>query len=177
MAMPRRNALNAIRRLKTIQQRRFASHDSHHHGHTVKESLGGQFYFFIAVPPVLYGLYAATRPGKDGEQPWFTRWLSTFDEWREETARRNDLHAKLADQAAGDRILFTHSEVAPVHRRVHVRNLEMINARDPHNQQAGWGSINLEKLQAHVEQENAEQDRQTLEKLKQRLIEEEESKK
>lgn len=53
----------------------------------------------------------------------------------------------------------------------------MINARDPHNQQAGWASINLEKLQAHVEQQNAEQDRQTLEKLKQRLIEEEEESK
>jgi len=49
----------------------------------------------------------------------------------------------------------------------------MINARDPYNRQAGWGSINLDKLIEHVEAENAEQDRKNLERYTRRLEEEE----
>ena len=51
----------------------------------------------------------------------------------------------------------------------------MINARDPFNRPAGWGSIDLEKLQAHIENENAEQDRKNLERYKRILEEEEEA--
>jgi hypothetical protein len=51
----------------------------------------------------------------------------------------------------------------------------MINARDPFNRQAGWGSIDLEKLIAHVEKENAKQDQKNLERYKRRLEEEEEA--
>jgi hypothetical protein len=53
----------------------------------------------------------------------------------------------------------------------------MINARDPFNRQAGWGSINLDKLIAHIEEANAEQDRKNLERYKRTLEEEEVSKK
>jgi hypothetical protein len=48
----------------------------------------------------------------------------------------------------------------------------MINARDPFNRQAGWGSIDLEKLISHIEKENAEQDKKTLERRKRILGEE-----
>ena len=44
MALSQRNALNALRRLKAPQQRRFASHETKGHGHghheAVSEPLG-----------------------------------------------------------------------------------------------------------------------------------------
>jgi hypothetical protein len=52
----------------------------------------------------------------------------------------------------------------------------LINARDPFNRQAGWGSIDLEKLISHIEKENAEQDNKNLERRK-RILEEESSEK
>jgi hypothetical protein len=50
-----------------------------------------------------------------------------------------------------------------------------INSRDRFNRQAGWGSINLEKLQAHVEKENATQEAKNFDRYKKIL--EKESKK
>jgi len=172
MAVCRRSALNGLRRLKTPQQQRFASHDAHHdshsHGHHegVTEPLGGTFWALLAVPPAIYFLYENSKPNKANEQPFLTQWMATFDEWREENKERNVLHAKLVDQAAADRILFLHSAPPTPLRRVPVRNLEMINARDPFNHQAGWGTIDLEKLQAHVESENKKQDDINLERYK-----------
>jgi len=79
------------------------------------------------------------------------------------------------EQAALERLLLNYDEPHPVHRTVPVRNLEMINARDPFNRQAGWGSINFEKLIAHVGAENAEADRRTMERYAAILEEREEA--
>jgi len=177
--MYQRHALNLLRRIKTPQQRRFAGHDSHGHGHEhaapVKESLGKSVWLLLAVPPIAYFLYQDAQPNSENEAPFLTRWLQKFD-FTEENRARNNLHAKLVEQAAADRMLFMYSERHPVFRTVPVRNLEMINARDPFNRQAGWGSINLDKLIAHVEEANAEQYRKNLERY-QRILEEEESSK
>jgi hypothetical protein len=44
-----------------------------------------------------------------------------------------------------------------------------INGYCPHNVQPGWGSINLEKLFAHVKQENEEQELKNVERRERRL--------
>jgi len=102
--------------------------------------------------------------------------MGKWDVWREEWRERQTLHAHAVDRAAEDRLLFTHVDEPAIYRKVPVRNLEMINARDSFNRQAGWSSINLEKLQAQIEADNAEEVQKTLEKY-QAYLEEEESKK
>jgi hypothetical protein len=52
--------------------------------------------------------------------------MRKFDHMQEVNRERNILHAQLAEQAAADRILFAHSEVAPQRRKVHVSNLEYV---------------------------------------------------
>jgi hypothetical protein len=44
-----------------------------------------------------------------------------------------------------------------------------INGYCPHNVQPGWGSINLEKLFAHVKQENEEQELKNAERRERSL--------
>ena len=80
----------------------------------------------IALPPICYVLYENTKPGKDGDPPFLTRWLQQFDSWREENRERNIMHAKLVDQAAADRILFLHGDESAVFRKVPVINLEHV---------------------------------------------------
>jgi hypothetical protein len=141
----------------------------------------------LAVVPAAWILYEASKKNAAGEEPYLTQLMRKLDYMQDVYHERNILHAHLAEQAAADRILFAHSEVAPQRRRVSVGNLEYvllgpsscltpffrtINGYCPHNVQPGWGSINLEKLVEHVKQENEEQERKNMERMQKRLVDE-----
>ncbi|KAF2675491.1 hypothetical protein BT63DRAFT_475095 [Microthyrium microscopicum] len=159
MSIARRPALSLARRLARPQQRRYASHDSHGPGHAepVNESLGGYFLGTALLIPAVYGLWALSQTSGDDEKPILTRWMQKFDDWQEEYNRRDQLHATLTQQAADDYILFANTGQTSQRRKVPVNNIESLSVYSPRNQQAGWTSIDLSKLIAHVEEESKEQ--------------------
>jgi len=154
------------------QQRRFAGHSTNPKTDGSGQPMGPAFWGTLAVVPVSWFLYEASKKNAAGEEPYLTQLMHKLDYLQEVNRERNILHAQLAEQAAADRILFAHSEVAPQRRKVSVSNLETINGYCPHNVQPGWGSINLEKLFEHVKQENEEQERKNMERMQRRLAEE-----
>jgi len=127
--------------------------------------------------PGSYILYEASQRNAADEEPWLTQLLHKFDYLQEQNQERNALHAKLAEQAAADRILFGYSDLPSVRRRVPVNSIEQINQYCPHNVQPGWGSIRLDKLVEHVNKENDEIDQQNLERFRKRIEEERSGKK
>jgi hypothetical protein len=81
----------------------------------------------VAVVPASYLLYLSANSDDSTEEPWFTRVLHKLDYWQDEFRDRNDLHTKLADQAASDRVLFLNSGTPPEKRLVDVRNNEYVS--------------------------------------------------
>lgn len=82
----------------------------------------------MAIVPVSWILYEASKKNAAGEEPYLTRLMRKLDHLQV-NRERNILHAQLAEQAAADRILFAHSEVAPQRRRVSVSNLEYVSLK------------------------------------------------
>jgi hypothetical protein len=80
----------------------------------------------LAAVPVTWILYEASKKNAAGEEPYLTQLMRKLDYMQEVNRERNILHAHLTEQAAADRILFAHSEVAPQRRRVSVSNLEYV---------------------------------------------------
>lgn len=53
-------------------------------------------------------LYKLSGAGTDSK-PYFTRLITSYDNWRQTWAERNDFHTKALEQAAADRNLFINS--------------------------------------------------------------------
>ena len=129
----RRPANRLLSRLSHPHQRRLASSDgivgrqdissghaesagqahptSHgHHPEPVNEPLGRGFYVTLATLAASIALYKLTRSSSDSSdpasQPWLTRVLQSYDDWREQWTERNSLHTNMVEQAAHDRHLF-----------------------------------------------------------------------
>lgn len=119
--------------------------------------------------------------------------LHKFDSWQDEYSERSNLHAKLSEQAASDRVFFLNTGTPAEKRAFKVRNVEYVcifstegglsadmltillyrslNTGSPYNVPAGWGGINLEKVIAHQNKENEEIEQRNTERLERKLAE------
>jgi len=134
-------------------------HDSHHHDAPVKEGFGSFYWILFGSVPAVWLIHKYRQnPGNP-----ITTWLGSYEELQEEFKARNALQARLEQQAADDRMLFSTSHARPPYRKVEVRSLENINAASPFNQSAGWTSIDLEKLIEEVDKQNLDREKDYLE--------------
>lgn len=74
-----------------------------------------QTFFYATVigcPALLYGVYLTSRLGASygSQKPYLTSLIEIYEGWKDEYARRNDLHVKMIQQAAEDRNLFLNSD-------------------------------------------------------------------
>jgi predicted TIM-barrel fold metal-dependent hydrolase len=81
--------------------------------------------FFGAVPTI----YLLHQYAKNRENP-ITSWIQTYETWQEEFKERNAIQARLEQQAADDRLLFSTGYPAPPYRTVEVRSLEYVPCFD-----------------------------------------------
>lgn len=68
-----------------------------------------QLYLFLGVFPVGMGLYAISRPGKEGQAPAITRWINSYASYQDKWSARNTIHTMAIEAAAFDRNLFQSS--------------------------------------------------------------------
>ncbi|KAF2099698.1 hypothetical protein NA57DRAFT_75203 [Rhizodiscina lignyota] len=157
-------SVRTSRSLLRSQQRRFESHDSGHaqphasHGSSdSNESLGRGFYIGVTCIPLIFLIHDFAT----SKDPWVTRMIS-YD-WSEEWARRNNIHLEAVQRAAADRNLFLNSEPSQRHE---LRSPEQFNSGSAHNVWAG-AYINLDKVIAHYENQNREEEEAKLGRLQQ----------
>jgi len=81
------------------------------------------FYTALAIPPVMYALWRLSRT-ENGEEPALTKFLRSFDSWQDAYRERGELHARLVQQAADDKILFASEGVSTAERKVPLNNIE-----------------------------------------------------
>jgi len=127
----------------------------HHHTGPVNESLGTQFYVVLALVPAALGVYALSRKSEDGSVPAFSRFIDSYSYYKEKWAARNTLHTAMIEQAAFDRNLFQSSKGSS---NVTMKFPEIFNTGSPFNVPAGQGGANLDKLVAHYEKVNADEE-------------------
>ncbi|MCJ1370323.1 hypothetical protein MMC20_001536 [Loxospora ochrophaea] len=179
MLHTRRQALCLAQRTHIRQQRRFDSseHSGHssstsstdhgHHAEPTNESLGRGFYIGLALFPLTFAVYKFSRSsddsGAESAQPFFTRIINSYSEYKEKWIQRNSLHTQMIEQAAHDRNLFQSS---PGSKMVELKFPEIFNTGSPHNVPAGH-SANLDELIAHYRKKNAEMEEAKLRKLDQ----------
>ncbi|KAF2435762.1 hypothetical protein EJ08DRAFT_674981 [Tothia fuscella] len=142
-------------------RKRFASHD--HHDAGSKESFGKGFYIAVAALPTFYIVYKLSR-GSGEDQPYLTRVIKSYDHWRDTYLARNALHTQMVDQAGADRLLFLNARAADTKPVVELKHQDVFNHGSPYNVPAGQGTINLDKVIAHYEKQNAEQEQERLER-------------
>lgn len=130
-------------------------HD-HHHAAPVEEPLGTGFWFLLSLAPISYVVYIFSRPAEDGSpaNP-LSKALNYYSDMNEKWMERTVLHTNMVEQAAFDRNLF--QGTARV-KHVNLRFQEIFNTGSPLNVAAGQGYANLDKLVAHYEKLNEEQD-------------------
>ncbi|KAI9677911.1 MAG: hypothetical protein M1829_002408 [Trizodia sp. TS-e1964] len=137
---------------------------NHDHVFPAEESLGTSFYIVIALIPLSYGVYLLARPSTEGVDPPLTRLMNYYSDYNDSWVRRNTLHTKMIEQAAFDRNLFQSS---PGSKVVELRFPEIFNSGSPYNVSAGQG-VNLDKLIAHYEKQNRENEERKLRVLAER---------
>ncbi|KAL2352314.1 hypothetical protein BJ546DRAFT_989312 [Cryomyces antarcticus] len=165
----RRSAAPTARSLRTpLRQapRRWA-HDAHDSTHQApplpaNESLGKGFYIAVGLLPLSFALYRFSRMNTD-EQPAFTRWINSYSNWKEKWTDRNDLHTRMIEQAGADRNLFLNTMGSG---KVNLKFPEIFNTGAPWNVPAGHGGANMDKLIAHYEQENFEEQEKKMQALR-----------
>jgi len=159
MAALRRAGLQSSRNILQRSQYRNASHDAHHQ--PVNESFGLGFYLAVGAIPFSYAVYSLSRA--DGENvPWLTGFIHSYDHWRAQWERRNELHTKMVEQAGADRLLFFGSRTPEMSRPVDIKFQEMFNTGSPFNVPAGQGSVNLDKVMEHYKTQNALQEKERI---------------
>ncbi|TKA63597.1 hypothetical protein B0A49_04671 [Cryomyces minteri] len=146
--------------------RRWA-HDAHDSTHQApplpaNESLGKGFYIAVGLLPLSFALYKFSRMNTD-EQPAFTRWINSYSNWKEKWTDRNDLHTRMIEQAGADRNLFLNTVGSG---KVNLKFPEIFNTGAPWNVPAGHGGANMDKLIAHYEKENFEEQEKKMQALR-----------
>lgn len=76
--------------------------------------------------PTAYVVYSLSAPSKQGEEPWITRKIRSYDHWLEADKARNELHTKMVEQAGNDRLLLISSRNPNMPRAVDVRFQEYV---------------------------------------------------
>ncbi|KAI0116877.1 hypothetical protein F4814DRAFT_414296 [Daldinia grandis] len=133
--------------------RSYASgHDSHHHHDApeVAEGLGTAFYVFAAAVPASYIGYSISRPGPNGEESSFSRWLRNFDYFND-WELRNTLRTNMIEQAAHDKHLLLN---AGKNMHVELKTPELLYSGSPWNVPAGHYP-NLDHVTAHYRKQAA----------------------
>ncbi|KAF2009796.1 hypothetical protein BU24DRAFT_455011 [Aaosphaeria arxii CBS 175.79] len=166
----RRAAVSTARRGRTsvnCQGRRYA-HDEHAHGHahaSVNEAFGPGFWGVVALFPIGYAVYAASRQGPDSPT-FFTQFISKFTEKQDELAAYNDVHVRMMEQAGSDRVLFMNSKSQD---HVPVKFPELLTVSSPYNVPAGH-QVNLDETLAKFKREANEDNERKLEALRNNTI-------
>ncbi|KAG9228781.1 NADH-ubiquinone oxidoreductase 17.8 kDa subunit [Amylocarpus encephaloides] len=124
------------------------------HASPQPESLGTQFYVVLAAIPLSLGLYAASRPGKDGQLTGVSKLIDGYSHYKEKWEERNTLHTAAIQQAGFDKNLFHRSTPT---KHVDIRFPEIFNSGSSHNVVAGQGPRGMEVLVAHYQKENADE--------------------
>lgn len=70
-------------------------------------------YIFAGAIPLSFFVYSISRPGEDGSAPTFTKWLQSFEYFKEEFETRNALRTQMIEQAAHDKHLFLNATRNP----------------------------------------------------------------
>ncbi|KAI1804983.1 hypothetical protein F4811DRAFT_517556 [Daldinia bambusicola] len=124
-------------------------HD-HHHAPEVAEGLGTAFFVFAAALPVSYVGYSISRPGANGEESSFSKWLRSFDYFND-WELRNALRSNMIDQAAHDKHLLLHAGASS---HVELKMPELLYSGSPWNVPAGHYP-SMEHVTAHYRQQAA----------------------
>lgn len=69
-----------------------------------------QFYVVLAAIPLTIGVYAFSRPDKDGKLTGLSKVIDSYSYYKERWAARNTLHTAMIEQAAFDRNLYHSSQ-------------------------------------------------------------------
>ncbi|KAI0848852.1 hypothetical protein F5Y00DRAFT_75230 [Daldinia vernicosa] len=132
-------------------------HDSHHHHHhhapEVAEGLGPAFYVFAAAVPASYLAYSISRPGPDGEESSFSKWLRSFDYFND-WELRNALRSNMIEQAAHDKHLLNYAGKST---HVELKAPELLYSGSPWNVPAGFYP-NLDHVTAHYHKQAVEEE-------------------
>jgi len=141
-------------------------HDAHHHAHTVNENLGTSFYLILAAFPISIGIYKLSRPNEDGSaaNP-ISKIIGLYTDRKETWMYRAELHTRLVEQAAEDRLLFQGTRQV---KHINLRFPEVFNTGSPYNVPAGQSGGNLEQLVQHYQKLAAEADEAQMKKLRDR---------
>jgi hypothetical protein len=67
------------------------------------------FYVVLGAIPLSLGVYAVSRPDKDGKMAGLTKVINSYSYYKERWAARNTLHTAMIEQAAFDRNLYQSS--------------------------------------------------------------------
>ncbi|KAI8962353.1 hypothetical protein F5Y11DRAFT_323211 [Daldinia sp. FL1419] len=128
-------------------------HDSHHHAPEVAEGLGTAFYVFAGAVPASYIAYSVSRPGPNGEESSFSKWLRSFDYFND-WELRNTLRTNIIEQAAHDKHLLLNATRST---HVELKTPELIYSGSPWNVPAGHYP-NLDHVTAHYHKQAADEE-------------------
>jgi hypothetical protein len=67
------------------------------------------FFVILAAIPISLGVYAVSRPDKDGKMAGFSRFIDSYSHYREKWAARNTLHTAAIEQAGFNKNLYLRS--------------------------------------------------------------------
>ena len=67
------------------------------------------FFVVLAAIPISLGVYAISRPDKDGKAPGFSRLIDSYSHYKEKWAARNTLHTAAIEQVAFNKNLYYNS--------------------------------------------------------------------
>ncbi|CAG8959980.1 hypothetical protein HYFRA_00012697 [Hymenoscyphus fraxineus] len=126
----------------------------HHHAEPQPESLGTGFFLVLATIPLSLGVYAASRPDKDGNMAGFSKFIDGYSYYQEKWKARNTLHTAAIEQAAFNRNLL-HGQKGTTH--VDLKFPEVFNRGSPWNVVAGQGPRNMDAVVAHYTKINADE--------------------
>jgi len=73
-------------------------------------ALQTSFYVVLAAIPVSLGVYAVSRPDKDGKMAGLSKVIDSYSSYKERWTARNTLHTAMIEQAAFDRNLYQSSQ-------------------------------------------------------------------
>ncbi|TGO19340.1 hypothetical protein BPAE_0346g00110 [Botrytis paeoniae] len=125
----------------------------HHHAGPTNESFGTGFFLVLAAIPISIGVYQYAQPSADGSSSGLGKLIDSYSHYKEKWAARNVLHVSMLEQAAFDRNLFQ-TVVGSAH--VNLKFPEQFNTGSPWNVPAGHRARDMEKLVAHYEKFNKE---------------------
>ncbi|KAF2146663.1 uncharacterized protein K452DRAFT_262664 [Aplosporella prunicola CBS 121167] len=163
----RRSAAKAAQtaRVSLPRQSRRCAHDAHHGAHDVAypadEPLGKAFYLLAGGVPLAAIIYKVAGANAGDDKLWFTRFVNSYNYYKDIWADRNRLHVEALEAAAHDRHLFFNSTAR---RHVDLNFPEAFNTGSPYNVPAG-SQADLSKVIAHYEKQNFEEQARKLEAL------------